>query len=153
MLTYKICTFEELTSLEVYKIGNLRQVVFVVEQHSPYLDFDFKDLKAWHILGFDVAGDLLTYCRVLPPFVSYPNDASIGRVVNHPAVRGKGEGKHLMQLALQTCAQKYPDARVRISAQSYLLKFYSDLGFVATGKHYDEDGIPHDEMLYAPTQA
>ena len=36
---------------------------------------------------------------------------------------------------------------IRISAQRYLVKFYSEFGFVAVGEPYDEDGIPHIEML------
>ena len=36
---------------------------------------------------------------------------------------------------------------VRIGAQAHLEKFYGDLGFVKASAPYDEDGIPHIEML------
>jgi ElaA protein len=36
---------------------------------------------------------------------------------------------------------------IKISAQCYLDKFYTDLGFVFTGEKYLEDGIPHQAML------
>ena len=37
---------------------------------------------------------------------------------------------------------------IRISAQEYLLEFYSSLGFVKVSQVYLEDGIPHMEMVY-----
>ena len=36
---------------------------------------------------------------------------------------------------------------VKISAQTYLKKFYKELGFNSTGDEYLEDGIPHIAML------
>ena len=39
------------------------------------------------------------------------------------------------------------DESIKISAQSYLKKFYSSHGFNAEGKEYLEDGIPHTAMF------
>ena len=39
---------------------------------------------------------------------------------------------------------------VRIGAQRYLERFYGELGFVRDSDEYDEDGIPHVEMVRAP---
>ena len=36
---------------------------------------------------------------------------------------------------------------IKISAQCYLDKFYTSLGFNAIGEGYLEDGIPHIEMI------
>jgi ElaA protein len=36
---------------------------------------------------------------------------------------------------------------VRISAQAHLERFYNHVGFARVGENYDEDGIPHLEML------
>ncbi|HXA47888.1 MAG TPA: GNAT family N-acetyltransferase, partial [Burkholderiaceae bacterium] len=36
---------------------------------------------------------------------------------------------------------------IRISAQQYLEAFYRSFGFETTSAPYDEDGIPHIEML------
>ncbi|MHC4998060.1 MAG: GNAT family N-acetyltransferase [Planctomycetota bacterium] len=36
---------------------------------------------------------------------------------------------------------------MRISAQTYLTKFYQEFGFKSVGKPYMEDGIEHVEML------
>jgi ElaA protein len=41
---------------------------------------------------------------------------------------------------------------IRIGAQKYLERFYGELGFVRAGEDYDEDGIPHLEMVRAPGQ-
>ena len=35
---------------------------------------------------------------------------------------------------------------IKISAQSYLKKFYASHGFVLKGEEYMEDGIPHTAM-------
>jgi ElaA protein len=39
---------------------------------------------------------------------------------------------------------------IRIGAQAHLEKFYGELGFVRSSDVYDEDGIPHIEMLRTP---
>ena len=38
-------------------------------------------------------------------------------------------------------------SNIKISAQSYLVKFYNSLGFYQIGEEYLEDGIPHIKML------
>ena len=45
------------------------------------------------------------------------------------------------------CRSAWPGRDIRISAQSYLLDFYTGLGFAVVGEEYLEDGIPHHEML------
>ncbi|MFZ9335261.1 MAG: GNAT family N-acetyltransferase, partial [Burkholderiaceae bacterium] len=57
----------------------------------------------------------------------------------------------LMAQGLLRCMQVWPARAVRISAQARLERFYRDFGFVAQGAPYMEDGIPHLEMLRAPT--
>lgn len=137
-------TFAELTSSELYSLLQLRSAVFVVEQNCPYLDMDDKDQKALHVLLYD--GERIgAYARILPPGVSYP-ECSIGRVVTAGACRGTGLGRLLMQHCLQRVASDYPGKDTVISAQAYLQKFYSELGFAAEGNIYDEDGIPHIRM-------
>ncbi|HAI81814.1 MAG TPA: GNAT family N-acetyltransferase, partial [Chryseobacterium sp.] len=56
-------------------------------------------------------------------------------------------GKTLMKFALFIIEARFRAGDVRISAQDYLLKFYSEFGFQDTGKKYLEDDIPHTEML------
>ena len=126
----------------------LRQEVFVVEQNCPYLDADGKDKDSWHLLGYDEKGKLATYARIVFPGVSY-KEVAIGRVVSSQEHRRTGAGKELMQEAIKAIENIYGKVPVRISAQTYLVKFYSEFGFVSTGKEYLEDDIPHTEMLKA----
>jgi ElaA protein len=145
--TYEIKEFDDLSLIDLYSIIQLREMVFVVEQNCPYLDCDGRDLKSYHLMGKDSVGKLLVYCRILPPGVSYANYASIGRVVSHPDYRSTGLGRDLMRLAMEKVKFLYPEIPVKISAQQYLLSFYQEFGFVATGEEYLEDGIPHCAMV------
>lgn len=143
--TYK--SFQELTVEELYSIIKLRIEIFVLEQNCPYQDADDKDLNAFHLMGYSQSGVLICYCRILPKGISYP-EVSIGRVVSSSLVRGSGAGKLLMQEALRMIEKQFgEEASVRISAQSYLIKFYESFRFKTTGKEYLEDNIPHSEML------
>jgi ElaA protein len=68
--------------------------------------------------------------------------------VNSHKVRKTGEGKRLMQFSIDKIREIYPEDDIKISAQSYLLQFYKDLGFEPTGEEYLEDDIPHTGMVH-----
>ncbi len=138
-------TFDELTNSELYQLLRLRSEVFVVEQDCVYQDVDNKDQKALHVLGIK-NGELVAYTRIFKPG-DYFKNASIGRVVVNQDQRKFGLGKQIMQASLAAIEQKFPNEPIEISAQSYLLKFYSELGFNAFGDEYLEDGIPHKRMV------
>jgi ElaA protein len=139
-------TFEQLSSGELYDILTLRNLVFVVEQTCIYLDTDGRDLMAGHLTGRDEQGNLVAYCRLFAPGLVY-QEASIGRVVAHPAVRYRGLGKQLMQESIRQILFLYGDADIRISAQLYLKRFYEGFGFEAFGEKYLEDDIDHIAMI------
>jgi ElaA protein len=138
--------FSELSSSELYDVLALRQLVFVVEQRCPYLDCDGKDRGALHLCGRDDQGRLVAYARLLPPGASFI-EASIGRVVTHPEVRRTGAGRALMVEAIARTRTAFGEGPIRIGAQRYLEPFYAELGFCSAGVPYDEDGIPHVEMV------
>ncbi len=146
-LYWDIIPFDQFDIKELYEVLQLRQTVFVVEQDCPYLDNDNYDLKAYHMMGRTEQGELLAYCRILQPGHYYA-ETSIGRVVTAQAARGTGAGKDLMKIAVQACESLFPEKNIRIMAQVYLLKFYTELGFVEEGDIFLEDGIEHIEMLY-----
>ena len=102
-LTYSCKRFSELSREELYELLALRQAVFVVEQHCPYLDADGQDQAAYHVLGRDTAGRLATYTRLLPPGTAYPDYAAIGRVITADFARGLGYGRPLMEISIQYC--------------------------------------------------
>ena len=150
-IEWQWCAFDELTLNELYTIMHVRQVVFVVEQACPYLDADGYDERAWHLSGWvEQSGTRIlgAYARVFAPGIKY-REASIGRVVTHPTVRRRRLGEALIVEALRRIEMLWPGAEVRIGAQMYLEKFYEKAGFRRVSAPYDEDGIPHIEMLRA----
>ncbi|WP_066964971.1 GNAT family N-acetyltransferase [Microbulbifer sp. Q7] len=150
---YRWSSFDELTTRELYDILRARQEVFAVEQACVYQDADGKDQNAWHLTGWSGASDnptLVAYLRVVAPGAKYA-EHSIGRVLTCQSVRGTGIGRELMRLGIEHTQREFPGAPIRISAQLYLKRFYSALGFTQTSEIYDEDGIPHIEMLYTPS--
>ena len=143
----KLFRFADLSPFDLYEIMILRQTVFIVEQNCPYLDADGLDYQAWHLLVYDLNKQLVAYTRLLPIDVPYTGYASIGRVVNLPAMRGTGLGRFLMQQSIATCNTLFGNVPVKIGAQSYLIRFYESFGFCSTGENYLEDGIPHTKMI------
>jgi ElaA protein len=143
-MEFLIKEFNALTAKQLFEIYKLRSEVFIVEQNCAYQDIDDMDASAKHVMLFD-KDVLAAYARILPPGISYKEPA-IGRVVVKKTFRGKDLGKLLMQQCIDQLQDTYTNSDIVISAQSYLLKFYSDLGFKAEGKEYLEDDIPHTKM-------
>jgi ElaA protein len=137
--------FSSLTPRQVHDVLALRQRVFVVEQRCAYQDADGVDPQCWHGLGV-LDGVLVATARLVPPGTIFVEPA-IGRVVTAPEVRRTGVGRALMHEAIAQVRRLYPGQPVRIGAQRYLERFYASLGFEVAGEPYDEDGIPHIEML------
>jgi ElaA protein len=140
-LTWHDRAFGELSRDELYAILAVRERVFVVEQACPYQEADGLDPQCRHLWA-TLRGAIVAYLRIVPTGVKYA-EVAIGRVLVAPEMRGTGLGKELMRRAL-AAAGAVP---VRLSAQAHLDRFYAELGFRAVGDVYDEDGIPHVEML------
>lgn len=147
LLKYQCLHFSQLTLDQLYALMHLRQAVFVLEQDCPYIDADGKDPHCYHVLGYDRQGQLQACARLVPLGISYPHHASIGRIVTSSAIRGHGYGKTLVATSIQHASVLFPSQPLKISAQSYLLRFYQAFGFQPTGEEYLEDGIPHAAML------
>ncbi len=145
MLNIKTKSFKELTTQELYKLLQLRSEVFVVEQDCVYQDIDGKDQKALHVLGFENE-TLVAYTRIFKSG-DYFENASIGRVVVAETKRDKQYGKLIMEASIEAIKDNFSTNKITISAQVYLKKFYSDLGFKAHGEEYLEDNIPHIKMI------
>lgn len=137
-------TFEELSNHELYGILKLRSEIFVVEQDCVYNDLDDFDQEAFHL--FVKENDQITgYVRLLKPGTRFPN-ASIGRVVTKMEYRNRGISTQLMKEAIHFLQTEWEAKTIQISAQSYLRKFYENLGFKVVTEEYLEDGIPHFGM-------
>lgn len=150
-LTWRWCRFEDLTVFELDAIYRARQQVFAIEQQCSYLDADGFDPQSFHLAAWSPGDPALprAYARVVLPGRKYA-EPSLGRVLTTAAARGTGLGRELVRRALAHCAQAFPGQGVRISAQSRLERFYAEIGFVAVGAPYLEDGIAHTEMLRPP---
>ncbi len=147
--------FERFDALGVHALHDalaLRCRVFILEQ-GAYQDPDDADKHSWHLLGYRHSGgnEKLAACLRIVDAGARFGEPSIGRVVVAPEWRGGGLGRTLMRQALAHCDQIWPDHPLRISAQLHLERFYAALGFATVGEPYQEDEIPHIEMLRPAT--
>jgi ElaA protein len=137
-------SFSDLEPETLYALLRLRVDVFVVEQQAAYPELDGRDLEPgprhiWITAGGDPDRPL-AYLRLL---AEPDGTMRIGRVVTAKEARGAGLAKRLVAAALEVD----PAAPTVLDAQSYLVKFYSGLGFRTVGPEYlDDDGIPHVPM-------
>jgi ElaA protein len=145
MIQYQFKTFESLSIQELYAIMQVRNDVFVYEQHCYYQDLDDKDQACIHVLGWSEQQKLVAYCRILPPGLTYPTH-SIGRVLVISAYRKQQLGRALMQKTLDYILSTFGKVPLTIEAQLYLQAFYESLGFVRTSDVFDDAGIDHVEM-------
>ena len=137
--------FKDLSPLELYEILQLRSEVFVVEQDCVYQDIDGNDQKALHIIG-TIENKIIAYTRCFRPG-DYFKEASIGRVVVKESQRKFKRGNQIMNKSIKAINDHYKTKIIKISAQCYLNKFYTNLQFKSIGEKYLEDGIPHVAML------
>lgn len=137
-------TFEQLSKEDLYLILMERVNVFVVEQTCPYPEIDHRDQEALHLIAKE-NGTIAAYCRIFQNGIMY-KEASIGRVLVTQAGRKKGYGKMLLIKALEKLSE-LGETSVKIQAQAYLKSFYESFGFKAVTDVYDEDGIPHLDMV------
>ena len=146
VLRWACLAFPQLDAGTLYALMRQRQEVFIVEQRCAYLDADGADPDCAHLLGRDAGGQLQASLRIVPPGLKY-DEASIGRVVTSPSLRGSGLGIELMAQGVRHCERLHPARGIRISAQAHLQRFYRRFDFEPVGEPYLEDNIPHIEML------
>jgi len=146
MMNWILKKFDELKPHELYSILQLRNEVFVVEQNCVYQDADNKDQASYHFAGWR-NDKLIAYARLLPKGVAYKDFVSIGRVVTSPSARGESAGKELIKHSIEQLNNLFGSVPIKIGAQIYLKKFYTEFGFQQTSDIYFEDGIKHIEMI------
>ena len=141
-------SFTELNTNELYDLLKLRSEVFVVEQKCIFLDIDNNDRKAFHTIGL-IGDEVVATTRLFEKDIMYDGYQSIGRVVSASKHRGLGIGKALMQYSISECERLFGKGPIKIGAQLYLKKFYSEQGFEQSGDVYLEDDIDHIPMIRA----
>ncbi len=145
-MEWKIKRFGDLKIEEVYGILKARNEVFVVEQQCTYQDCDGKDKWAYH-LYLEENGEIIAYLRILYKGILF-DEITIGRVLVSKIHRRRNIGRDMMIKAIRFIEEELNENAIRISAQLYLVDFYTSLGFKQVSDEYLEDDIPHIEMLY-----
>lgn len=142
-MTLHVASFAQLDPATLYALLRLRAQVFVVEQGSPYEDLDGRDTEpdTRHVWLAD-GGAPLAYLRIV---AEDGGTARIGRVCVAASARGAGLATELMHSALELIG---PQPCV-LDAQTYLTRFYEELGFTRTGPEFVEDGVAHIPMVRA----
>lgn len=157
-IKWKLSSFDQLSVNELYSILRLRQQVFIVEQQCIYQDCDSLDPEAYHLMGYpekDQGTRPMAPVAYLRLFLSEGENHSsrVGRLLIHRDFRNKGLAREIMNRCLHHIRQVAPQQPVYISAQEYLIKFYQSLNFHLASDVYDEDGIPHVEMIRFPEES
>ena len=137
--------YQDLGPDRLYEILKLRSEVFVVEQKCAYQDLDNKDEKALHLVG-EENNKIIAYTRIFRRGEFFKN-SSIGRVLVKKEYRNKDYGRKIMISSIEKLKKDPKEEKIELSAQKYLLKFYSELGFEKIGEEYLEDNIPHVKMI------
>ena len=141
----KVFKYQDLGPDRLYEILKLRSEVFVVEQKCAYQDLDNKDEKALHLVG-EKNNKIIAYTRIFKKVAFFKN-SSIGRVLVKKEYRNKDYGRKIMISSIEKLKKEPKEEKIELSAQKYLLKFYSELGFEKIGEEYLEDNIPHVKMI------
>ncbi len=136
-VTLQILPFPALSTLDLYEILKARFSVFVCEQHIHYLDEDDIDLLATH-LSLRRHGQVIAYARLFP--ADEPATMLVGRMLT--IERGKGFGRHLMQLIIAE-AKRQGATTLRLNAQTQAAPFYERCGFHSVGDIFIEADLPH----------
>ncbi len=139
--------FDALSLRELHACLKLRGEVFVVgQQICAVADVDAYDPQCYHAMlwqGDQLAGT----ARLLP--IDDGAAIKVGRVAVGQGYRGRGLGVALMR-GIQDWIVSQPGRTGVMSAQAYLERWYTALGWQAVGEHYDEAGIEHVKMVYHP---
>ena len=140
MINTIIKRFDELSTLELYRILQAREDVFILEQNCIYKDLDDIDLNATHFY-LEVNKKILAYLR------TYQKDEKtmmIGRVLT--SIRGRGYGLKLLNTAIDYLKER-GKRNFFLNSQLYAIGFYQKAGFQVCSSEYILDSIKHVDMF------
>ena len=144
-MEFKIKSFDELTTRELYSILCARADVFTTEEQILYPDADGLDVDAIHVFSEDSDGHVRSYLRMFPK-AGESRTMQMGRILT--VDRGVGLGKELMRAAMDYAIHELGVIQFHMNSQEHAAGFYEKLGFVRTSDVFIEAGIPHVEMRY-----
>jgi YbgC/YbaW family acyl-CoA thioester hydrolase len=126
----------------------IREEVFVNEQgFALEIEKDAYDATSVHAVAYNRLGKPLATGRLLPSsVVDGIKTSKIGRMAVHRVMRGSKLGRDILN-CLVDAAKARGDAQVLLNAQWNAQNFYSKQGFTAQGEPFDDEGMPHIEMV------
>ena len=134
---YQIVTTPE----DLQKAFAVRAIVFIEEQKVSYEEeIDGYDNSSVHFLA-TIDNEPVAVARLR----LFEDCVKIGRLAVRKDYRGKAIGKGLFSFVLDYII-KMEYKKIMIHAQTYLLKFYEDFGFVKYGEKFLEANIEHYHM-------
>ena len=135
---FHVCSFDALTTHELYEILRARADVFVGEEKILYPDADGLDYKSLHVFCTDPTGKVTAYLR------DEPGTVQMGRVLTR--VHGTGAGRKLLSAGIQTARECLDAREIYVESQKHAEGFYAKTGFEVTSEDFIEAGIPHVQM-------
>ncbi|MCU0550797.1 MAG: GNAT family N-acetyltransferase [Leptolyngbya sp. Prado105] len=125
-------------------IQRIRRRVFQIEQGvDAALEFDGLDADAVHFLAY-VGQNAVGTSRI-----RFLNDyvVKMERLAVLPELRNYGVGRKIVETVLEFLTDKNI-TQVKIHAQTAVVGFYQNLGFITEGEEFEEAGIRHIKMSY-----
>lgn len=141
--SFQVCSFDTLTTQELYEILRARADIFVGEEKILYPDADGMDYKSVHIFRMDEKGSVTSYLRMFPK-EDEPGTVHIGRVLTR--VHGQGLGRQLLEAAFQAAGEVMQAEEIYVEAQKHAEGFYCAMGFQTTSDDFLEAGVVHVQM-------
>jgi YbgC/YbaW family acyl-CoA thioester hydrolase len=126
----------------------IREAVFVNEQgFALEIEKDAFDATSLHAVVYNRLGKPLATGRLLPTsVVDGVQTSKIGRMAVHRVMRGSKLGKDILSTLVEA-AKSRGDKQVKLGAQWNAQNFYAKQGFTAQGEPFDDEGMPHIEMV------
>jgi predicted GNAT family N-acyltransferase/acyl-CoA thioesterase FadM len=126
----------------------LREEVFVNEQgFALEIEQDAYDATSVHAVAYNRLGKPLATGRLLPSsLVDGLKTSKIGRMAVHRVMRGSKLGSDIIN-SLITVARARGDEQILLGSQWNAQNFYVKQGFTAQGEPFDDEGMPHIEMV------
>ena len=144
MFRSTIIPYEDLSKELFFELIKLRIEIFVVEQNCYYQELDEEDQIALHVVG-QKNGIVIAVGRIIPDVSKM--QVSIGRIAVKNGFRNNGYARKMMDEILDYIGHNFKTYSIKLSAQVYLINFYTSFGFIEIGKVYLEDGIEHINMV------
>jgi len=126
-------------SSDANRLMTVRRRVFIEEQSVPEsLEWDGADPAAVHFIAEDAQGHPVGTARLL-------DDGHVGRMAVLPQWRRRGVASALLRAVMHT-ARARGLRRLKLNAQTQVVGFYEQHGFLVEGDEFQDAGIPHRPM-------